>query len=519
MGQIFLFLLILAQPLTFLVDSVDTQFRVCGFDRVGCVKLSDGFCFLVNEKVVEEKELVCKYLDLYLANECLFGGEVCENFAKKYCDWEINGRNASSTYQQTSRKLLNHVSTNKLSPDISSKNDSHEKRLLSPRKVAMAIPVTFLLCCALMCPCFRAKKKQPDDQNIRSTDILIESVSSISMPSPARNAPGTPRRVPPSPHRVPPSPSRFSSSQQSAVGSMQLSVNQIVKATQNFSDSFKIGEGGFGFIYKAVLPDGRIVSVKRAKKDHFVREEFNNEVELLTKIDHMNLVRLLGYTDKGNERIIITEYVSNGTLREHLDGQHGKILDFNQRLQIAIDVAHALTYLHLYAEKPIIHRDVKSSNIMITENYRAKVSDFGFARVGPTEAEQTHILTQVKGTAGYLDPEYLKTFKLTPKSDVFSYGILLIEILSARRPVEMKRSVDTRITVRWAFKNFTDGNVMAILDPLLNESVDGKIAMKMLSLAFECAAPTRADRPDMREVVEQLWEIRKQYDKRGARST
>ena len=178
---------------------------------------------------------------------------------------------------------------------------------------------------------------------------------------------------------------------------------------------------------------------------------------------------------------------------------------------------------------------------MLTESFRAKVSDFGFARIGPTEAEQTHILTKVKGTAGYLDPEYLKTFKLTPKSDVFSFGILLIEILSARRPVELKRSVEEKITVRWvsfdsplsswsfyqrifgswlknyviwllqAFKNYNEGNVMAILDPQLKEAVDGEVVMKMLSLAFECAAPTRADRPAMKEVGEQLWEIRKDY--------
>jgi serine/threonine protein kinase len=135
---------------------------------------------------------------------------------------------------------------------------------------------------------------------------------------------------------------------------VNLTVQQILRATQNFSPSFKLGEGGFGTVYRAVLPDGQVVAVKRAKKDQFAgpRDEFSNEVELLAKIDHRNLVRLLGFTDKGHERIIITEYVPNGTLREHLDGQYGRTLDFNQRLEIAIDVAHALTYLHLYAGKP-----------------------------------------------------------------------------------------------------------------------------------------------------------------------
>ncbi|GJN11701.1 hypothetical protein PR202_ga29912 [Eleusine coracana subsp. coracana] len=259
-------------------------------------------------------------------------------------------------------------------------------------------------------------------------------------------------KIPPTPHRIPPSPSRFAPSPQiTRVGSVNLTVQQILKATQNFSPSFKLGEGGFGMVYRAVLSDGQVVAVKRAKKDQFAgpRDEFSNEVELLAKIDHRNLVRLLGFTDKGNERIIITEYVPNGTLREHLDGQHGRVLDFNQRLEIAIDVAHALTYLHLYAEKTIIHRDVKSSNILLTDSYRAKVSDFGFARSGPSDTEKTHISTKVKGTAGYLDPEYLRTYQLTPKSDVFSFGILLVEIISARRPVELKRTPEERITIRW----------------------------------------------------------------------
>lgn len=123
---------------------------------------------------------------------------------------------------------------------------------------------------------------------------------------------------------------------------------------------------------------------------------------------------------------------------------------YSLQLMLTVHILCAKILKHdVLTEKPIIHRDVKSSNIMLTENFRGKVSDFGFARIGPTEAEQTHILTKVKGTAGYLDPEYLKTYKLTPKSDVFSFGILLIEILSARRPVELKRRIDERITVRW----------------------------------------------------------------------
>lgn len=492
------------------VDSVEIRSRVCGLDRVGYLKLSDGYRFFVNGRRVEEQGLICEALEFYFGSGCLLDDEEWVEIGEMGCNWEFSGVPSAISegfIQRVGRKLLHQVAANTSSDDhLLNSQKQQERKTLTPGKIAMAIPVIFLLCCALVCPCFYARKKEASKHNI-ITELNLIDPAVLEMSSASEKAPGTPLRVPPSPSRFAMSP------QLNRIGSIHLSVSQIMKATQNFSPSLKLGEGGFGTVYKAVLPDGQTVAVKRAKKEHFssLRDEFSNEVELLTKIDHRNLVKLLGYAEKGNERIIITEYVPNGTLREHLDGQHGKILDFNQRIEIAIDVAHALTYLHLYAEKPIIHRDVKSSNIMLTESFRAKVSDFGFARVGPTEAEQSHILTKVKGTAGYLDPEYLKTYKLTPKSDVFSFGILLIEIVSARRPVEMKRIVDERITVRWAFKKYNEGNVMAILDSQLKEPVNGKVAMKMLGLAFECAAPTRADRPDMKEVGEQLWEIRKDY--------
>ncbi|XP_034223659.1 calmodulin-binding receptor-like cytoplasmic kinase 3 isoform X2 [Prunus dulcis] len=335
---------------------------------------------------------------------------------------------------------------------------------------------------------------------------LVDSASSFEVNS-------APEKIPASPLRVPPSP-RFSISPKlSRLGSVHLSLSQIAKATRNFSQSQQVGEGGFGTVYKARLDDGQLVSIKRAKKEHFenLETEFSSEVELLAKIDHRNLVKLLGYVDEGNERLIITEYVPNGTLREHLDGQHGKILEFNQRLEIAIDVAHALTYLHLYAEKQIIHRDVKSSNILLTESMRAKVADFGFARLGPMDSEQTHISTKVKGTVGYLDPEYMKTYQLTPKSDVYSFGILLIEIITGRRPVELKRSVEERVTLRWAFKKLNEGRTVELVDPALEKVVDAEVVVKIFDLAIQCAAPVRADRPDMKSVGEQLWTIRADY--------
>jgi serine/threonine protein kinase len=181
-----------------------------------------------------------------------------------------------------------------------------------------------------------------------------------------------------------------------------------------------------------------------------VSTEFENEVNMLSQVEHLNLVKLIGYLEEGDERILVTEYVTNGNLRRHLDGPpDGVILDMSTRLDIAIDIAHALTYLHYYTDRPIIHRDVKSSNILLTESNRAKVADFGFSRAGPSELGSTHVSTQVKGTAGYLDPEYLTTYQLNVKSDVYSFGILLIELFTGRRPIEINRPSDERVTVRW----------------------------------------------------------------------
>ncbi|XP_022732394.1 calmodulin-binding receptor-like cytoplasmic kinase 3 isoform X2 [Durio zibethinus] len=373
----------------------------------------------------------------------------------------------------------------------------------------------FLICCVCTCPCLCRKKRATDHTVLTRDPNSMDSASSLEM-----NIHSPLEKIPAIPPRVPPSPSRFSMSPKlSRIGSLHLNMAQVVKATSNFSPALQIGEGGFGTVYKAQLDSGQMVAIKRAKKEHFdnLRTEFSSEVELLAKIDHRNLVKLLGYVDKGNERLIITEYVPNGTLRDHLDGQRGKILDFNQRLEIAIDVAHGLTYLHLYAEKQIIHRDVKSSNILLTESMRAKVADFGFARVGPMDSDETHISTKVKGTVGYLDPEYMKTYQLTTKSDVYSFGILLIEILTGRRPVELKRPVEERVTIRWAFQKYNEGHIVELVDHMMEEVVDAEILVKIFALAFQCAAPIRKDRPEMKSVGEQLWAIRADYLKSSRR--
>lgn len=296
-------------------------------------------------------------------------------------------------------------------------------------------------------------------------------------------------------------------------GAVIFTMAELNKATSNFSPSCKIGQGGFGVVYRGKLRDGSIVAIKRGRKDLFearLTAQFESEVNMLAKVEHLNLVKLVGYLEEGNERILVEEYVPNGNLRQHLDCQLGVVLDLFTRLDIAIDISHALTYLHNYAGEPIIHRDVKSSNILLTENLRAKVADFGFSRAGPLGTDVTHVSTQVKGTAGYLDPEYLKTYKLTPKTDVYAFGILLLELLTGRRPIEHNRNIEERITVRWAYKKFQERNVVDLLDPRLEKLKETLVMVeKMFDLAFQCSAPTRHDRPTMKAASEYLWTIRK----------
>ncbi|KAK8573462.1 hypothetical protein V6N13_100256 [Hibiscus sabdariffa] len=255
-------------------------------------------------------------------------------------------------------------------------------------------------------------------------------------------------------------------------GSMKFTMEEILKATRNFSPVFKIGQGGFGTVYKGRLDDGSFVAIKRAKKtvyDKHLGVEFQSEITTLAQVEHLHLVKFYGYLEHGDERIVVVEYVPNGTLREHLDGVHGKVLDLAARVDIAIDVAHAITYLHMYTDHPIIHRDIKSSNILLTEKLRAKVSDFGFAR-------------------------------------------LAADIDSGRRPIEPKRELRERVTSRWVVKKFNEGDAISALDPRLQLTTGTNLAIeKILELALQCLSPRRQNRPSMRRCGEILWSIRKDY--------
>nr|GLL45312.1 calmodulin-binding receptor-like cytoplasmic kinase 3 [Ipomoea trifida]GMD80124.1 calmodulin-binding receptor-like cytoplasmic kinase 3 [Ipomoea batatas] len=346
------FLLLVQLPIIFASGLLEHS-KACGTYHVSYSDDLHYELFYINGELVD-KNVFCKSLIIDDTNSCFNSG----NVGYQQCGLAV--LLDTSDFASRRKFLLENAKEGSREHDSfeneADKNQRSQNTILTPKKLAIAAPLSLIFCCAIFCPCFRARRRG-SSHYVRDNDpVSVDSSAPLELHSVHEKVPPSPLRVPPSPLRVPPSPSRFSMSPGlSRVGSVHLSMTQALRATQNFSSSLKIGEGGFGTVYKAHLPDGGFVAIKRAKKEHVdtLTSEFKSEVELLAKIEHRNLVRLLGYVDKGHERLIITEFVPNGTLREHLDGARGKILDFNQRLEISIDVAHALTYLHLYAGESV----------------------------------------------------------------------------------------------------------------------------------------------------------------------
>ncbi|KVI06945.1 Concanavalin A-like lectin/glucanase, subgroup [Cynara cardunculus var. scolymus] len=278
----------------------------------------------------------------------------------------------------------------------------------------------------------------------------------------------------------------------------------VHEATDKFSESLVIGIGGFGKVYKGVLSDGTQVAVKRgAPQSHQGLAEFQTEVEMLSQFRHRHLVSLIGYCDERNEMIIIYEYMENGTLKNHLYGSDLPKLNWRQRLEICIGSARGLHYLHTSSSKAIIHRDVKSANILLDENMMAKVADFGLSKNGP-ELDQTHVSTAVKGSFGYLDPEYMTRQQLTEKSDVYSFGVVMFEILCGRPVIDPSRPRGMVNLVEWVREWRKRGELEKVFDPFLVGKMKTESLEKFVEIAEKCLAEQSVDRPTMGDV---LWNL------------
>ncbi|KAM3248030.1 PTI1-like tyrosine-protein kinase [Capsicum annuum] len=282
-------------------------------------------------------------------------------------------------------------------------------------------------------------------------------------------------------------------------------LKELVSATNNFHNDNKIGEGGFGSVYWGRTSKGIEIAVKRLKAMSAKAEmEFATEVEILGRVRHKNLLGLRGFYAGEDERLIVYDYMPNHSLITHLHGTLSAdcLLDWPRRMRIAIGSAEGLCYLHHEANPHIIHRDIKASNVLLDSNFQAKVADFGFAKLIPDGV--THLTTRVKGTLGYLAPEYAMWGKVSESCDVYSFGILLLEIISARKPLEKFPNGVKRDIVQWALPYIQKGDFNHIADPRLKGKFNREQLKNTILIAMKCTDGNPENRPSMLEVVDWL---------------
>ncbi|KAF7144433.1 hypothetical protein RHSIM_Rhsim04G0096200 [Rhododendron simsii] len=297
----------------------------------------------------------------------------------------------------------------------------------------------------------------------------------------------------------------------SAEPSKIFTAEELKKATNNYAESQILGRGGYGVVYKGILPDQRVVAIKKSKViDKNQVEQFINELLIVSQVNHRNVVKLLGCCFESEVPQLVYEYISNGTLFEHIHKTFSW-LTLDNRLRIAIEAASALSYLHSSASIPIIHRDVKSANILLDANYVAKMADFGASRLVPFD--QTQVTTLVQGTLGYLDPEYFHSSQLTEKSDVYSFGVVLAELLTGKKPICLDRSNEERNLATYFIVSMKESRLFQILEPRLVREGTLEQLEAFAELIKRCLCLKSEERPSMKEVVVELEGLRKQFKK------
>ncbi|CAL0332526.1 unnamed protein product [Lupinus luteus] len=285
-----------------------------------------------------------------------------------------------------------------------------------------------------------------------------------------------------------------------------FSYEELICATDGFSDANLLGSGGFGYVHRGLLANGKEVAVKQLKSGSRQGErEFQAELEIISRVHHKHLVSLVGYCITGTQRLLVYEFIPNNTLEFHLHGKGRPTMDWLTRMRIALGSAKGLAYLHEDCHPKIIHRDIKAANILLDFKFEAKVADFGLAKI--YSESTTHVSTRVMGTFGYLAPEYASSGKLTDKSDVFSYGIMLLELITGKRPVDKSYSF-TDSLVDWArpllTRSLEESDFSSLVDPRLQSEFDRHEMARMVACAAACICHSAKRRPRMSQVVRAL---------------